>query len=277
MFRVAVDYASPALDRLGRKVARELPGCTFAGVLGDRRHVYGYHRGRNRLPKTDYSVQLPLDREGPSNYSAGLDLTFTTSQMKVVTARLRKSALDPNDPRLEPIREFYGTLDGKRVFGLMKNGLSTSWYSSTADNSHLWHIHLSFFRKFCNNEAAIQGVMDVLKGIPYNKNPTPPVPPKKPKPAKPATLISDKDERAIMAALVELRKGMNHHQVKRVQAILKNIMGYDLGTVDGEWGDKTDRAFREWQNKYGKGKIGRTPDGVCKAADWHLLITGTTL
>src|SRR5688572_33228128 len=108
---MAVDLAPPNMVRAGKEADKEIPGCTFSGVLGDRAHTYGYHRGRNVLPTSDYSVKLPLDKGGNSKYASGLDLKFTTTQMKVVTARLRDSALDPDDPRMEPVREFYGTLN----------------------------------------------------------------------------------------------------------------------------------------------------------------------
>lgn len=173
---MATDVAPPNMVRAGKEAAKEISGCTFSGILGDRAHTYGYHRGRNVLPKSDYSVRLPLDKLGTSKYASALDLKFTAAQMKVVTARLRKSALDPNDPRMEPVREFYGTLNGRTVFGLIKNDLDGPWRSSTSDSSHLWHIHISFFRKFSNDYKAIRGVVDVMKGVPWKKAVVKPTP-----------------------------------------------------------------------------------------------------
>lgn len=188
---MATDYAPLNMVRAGKEAAKEIPGCTFSGVLGDRAHTYGYHRGRNVLPKSDYSVRISLDKLGPSGAASALDLKFTASQMKVVTARLRKSALDTSDPRLECVREFYGTLNGRTVFGLIKNDLDGPWRSSTSDSSHLWHIHISFFRKFANDYAALRRVVDVMKGIPWRKVTTVPVanskPTSTPRPAGPTT------------------------------------------------------------------------------------------
>lgn len=160
------DYAPAALVALGKKCARELPTCRFSGVLGDRSHTYGYHRGRSVLPWNDYSVKLPLDRQGPSGAASAIDLSFSTAYMKIMTKRLKASALDPNDNRLECVREFYGTLDGKRVYGLIKDSKTGVWSQATSDDSHLWHIHISLFRLFCSNSAEAQKIFDVLAGKP---------------------------------------------------------------------------------------------------------------
>jgi len=98
-----------------------------------------------------------------------MDISFSTRYMKLYTSRLRKSALDPNDARLECVREFYGTINGSRVFGLTKSGLSSSWSSASSDDSHLWHIHFSFFRKFANDYNTVKNVFDVLAGVPLTK------------------------------------------------------------------------------------------------------------
>lgn len=160
------DYAPAALLKLGKKCDKELPTCRFSGVLGDRNHTYGYHRGRNVLPEIDYSVRLQLDKLGPAGAASAIDLSFSAAYMRIMTDRLRRSALDPNDDRLECVREFYGTLNGRTVFGLMKDSKTGKWYSSTADNSHLTHIHISIFRAFCNTYAEVRKIFDVLAGVP---------------------------------------------------------------------------------------------------------------
>lgn len=173
---MATDYAPNAIVNAGRRADREIPGSTFSGVKGDNRHFYGYHRGRCVL-KGDYSTRLPLDKKGPACACSALDMSFTKSQMKVVTSRLRASALDPNDPRMEPVREFYGTLNGSSVFGFTKDDLDGPWRGSSSDKSHLWHIHISFFRAFAENAKAIDGVIDVMAGVPWKRTEVKPTPP----------------------------------------------------------------------------------------------------
>lgn len=162
---MAREYAPPALVRAGLEADREIPGCTFSGVLGDKAHTYGYHRGRALVSKKDYSARLPLDNLGDPWAASALDLSFTAAQMKVVTKRLRDSALHPDDPRMAVVREFYGTIDGKTVYGLTHDSGNGYWRSSTSDPSHLWHIHISFFRAYVNDYARIRQVIDVMKGI----------------------------------------------------------------------------------------------------------------
>ncbi len=77
-----------------------------------------------------------------------------------MTGRLLASAKDVNDPRLNYTREFYGTLDGENVTGW------DTYYGSarTSDRSHLWHIHISFLRKYVNDSVAMNAVLSVIKG-----------------------------------------------------------------------------------------------------------------
>src|SRR5690606_15341013 len=43
------------------------------------------------------------------------------------------------------------------------------WRSSTADSSHLWHIHISFFRAFVSNWDVLASLVSVLAGEPQWK------------------------------------------------------------------------------------------------------------
>lgn len=167
------DLAGATLLRLGREADASLPSCTLSGVLGDVRHTYGYHRGRCVLPSSDYSVRLPPDKLGPACEAGAVDLSFDAANMKVMTERMRRSALDPNDPRLECVREFYGTLDGSRVFGLIHDSPDGGWRGSTSDSSHLWHLHTSIFRQWIGDYAKVAQVLSVLRGEPWSGAPAP--------------------------------------------------------------------------------------------------------
>jgi hypothetical protein len=139
------------------------PTALLGGIFADKR---GYHNTRKRNQQKwpdDYSIRLALDKLGPSDKSGGIDLTMNTAAMKKYTARLDKAA-KAKDKRLylngEPvIREFIGTKDGKNVYCY---DLAKRREDHTRDSTHLWHVHISFTRKYVNNWKALSGVLDVL-------------------------------------------------------------------------------------------------------------------
>lgn len=159
------EFAPDALKWLGSRVAPDLGG-VLSGIVGDKAHTRGYHRGRNYVLSTDYSRQLDEDKKGDGEAACGIDMSFTEAKMKLYTGRL-KAAADRNDPRLKYVREFYGTLNGTTVYGRTHKGSGDStWESSTSDSSHLWHAHLSILRQYANIRAVMQGILDVLMGKP---------------------------------------------------------------------------------------------------------------
>lgn len=158
------EYAPDALVWLGSRVTPDLGG-VLSGIVGDQAHTYGYHRGAAYVNWGDYSTTLPEDRQYPSAHMASaIDMSFNDSKMRLYTGRL-KVAADKNDPRLKYVREFYGTLNSSSVYGRTHNGSTdASWEFASSDSSHLWHIHLSILRKYCNNIVAIKGLLEVLQG-----------------------------------------------------------------------------------------------------------------
>lgn len=143
----------------------------------------GYHNARENLPfgdaTTDYSVnQVALDRQGPSQYGAAIDMTLSDpAKMRLYSARLDR-AMRARDPRLfidgEPVvREFIGTLNSTSVYCYVLTGGrplgvgADSGPDPGRDDSHLWHIHLSVIRKFCATWRAYSGILSILKNEPY--------------------------------------------------------------------------------------------------------------
>lgn len=132
----------------------------LGGVLGDQAHVYGYHRGRAALPPDDYSVTLPRDRGGRPWAASALDITpHDGGRVQTLTNRLI-AAVTRGDERLRPVREFYGTADGRTVYGWDL----AEHCSQTADDSHLWHLHLSFHRDVACRFSRLAPVAAVLAG-----------------------------------------------------------------------------------------------------------------
>lgn len=162
---MGTEYAPDAIRWLGAQAVAKLGG-EVSGVLGDSSHTYGYHRCRNVLPSSDYSVQLPADLLGDGWAASALDISFPSAVMPVVTQRLLDSAKDRNDPRLDVVREFFGTLDHSTVTGWD----CVAYTPSTSDSSHLWHIHISILRQFSNDMAAMQQILSVLTGEPVSQS-----------------------------------------------------------------------------------------------------------
>ena len=135
-----------------------IPGVRLGGIYANKS---GYHNTVNANKVSwpgNYSIRLPLDLTEPSGKARALDLTMSDAEMTKRTGYLKAAALHPDDDRLGCMREFYGTLNGTTVYGLTHDSENAAWRSSTSDTSHLWHIHLSFFTKYCDDWDAAPGV-----------------------------------------------------------------------------------------------------------------------
>lgn len=111
----------------------------------------------------NYSIREAINRREPRKVTRALDITLSDADMRTLTRRLA-DAVKANDPRLEGLREFFGTLDGRTVYGRAHRGPDTDWYTASADSSHLWHIHLSFFTPYADDWAALAAIVSVLIG-----------------------------------------------------------------------------------------------------------------
>ncbi|GAB3854955.1 hypothetical protein GCM10029963_48790 [Micromonospora andamanensis] len=165
------------------------PGSLNGGIYNNKP---GYHNTRAANKPSDYSVQDAEDRGGPSDKAAAYDWTFPEAQSRAlrsldtdphadqhlpstVTAevsnfaniarfsnRLLASGRDPDDPRMNGWREFFGQTD---------NDLEVeSWDfryrrpTSTDDPSHVWHIHLSEDRDKVESYENKRALLSVLRG-----------------------------------------------------------------------------------------------------------------
>lgn len=157
---MAIPYgSSPLMWKFYNDFKKECPRVKLGGIFAPKP---GYHNLRSNLPSTDYSVgQYALDRKGPSNVSAAIDLTLPPADMHKYSLRLLKSGRDPKDPRGNYLREFYGNVgDDGYVDGWDYQAVSFC----RSDSSHMWHIHLSFMRAYVNDPAAYRAVLSILKG-----------------------------------------------------------------------------------------------------------------
>lgn len=161
-----MEYAPQAILELFHATAAACHGMTLelGGVLGDQAHTYGYHRARAVLPDDDYSVLLRRDQHGDQWAASALDITpagpSAPAAMRQLTARVLLGVQSGDRRLYRAVREVYGTLDGRKVWG---------WdmrfhHAATSDASHLWHLHLSFYRVHATNAELLLPVAEVLAG-----------------------------------------------------------------------------------------------------------------
>jgi hypothetical protein len=168
-------YTTPAVWQLWEAISAAIGyRVKLGGIYANKS---GYHNTRNanraRWP-SNYSIQLDLDKQGPADKAAAIDLTFSSvTDMKKYT-KLLADAFDKRDPRLASVKEFYGTLDGSEVYGLGKKSREGEPYETSADDSHLWHLHVSFFRADVEDWERIKGVGEVLTGKSFGDSPSTP-------------------------------------------------------------------------------------------------------
>ena len=134
----------------------------------------GYHNTRNKVLANfgpDYSTELPIDKLGPGNVCAAVDLTFrSTYEITLATKRLRDAALDPKDDRTKYIREFIGTTNGTKVDCWIHDDEFLAFrYDGSRDSTHLWHIHISYFRKWAAEAVAGEAIASVINGETYKQ------------------------------------------------------------------------------------------------------------
>lgn len=130
----------------------------------------GYHASRDWLrlhyPR-DYSIQLAIDKLGPDDLGAAIDVTFKSAQggdfrnIAKYSRRLYSAGVQ-KDPRTYALREFQGNIDLDRDV----EGWSyyRGWELTGGSVSHLWHIHQSIHRKYINDAAAMRAILEIWDG-----------------------------------------------------------------------------------------------------------------
>ncbi|WP_345513894.1 hypothetical protein [Phytohabitans houttuyneae] len=163
---------SAAIWRLWTDFDRFEPSALLGGVYAAKP---GYHNYRNALPPSDYSVRdVAADRKGSGTLASAIDLSMSDAAMRNYTGRL-DSAARSRDPRLYTprgpvLREFIGTKNSSTVYCYVLTGGRPLGVGADAgpdpgrDETHLWHIHLSIIRQFCEDWSALDGVLSVLRG-----------------------------------------------------------------------------------------------------------------
>lgn len=161
----AAEYQPPAIADLCAKLRAHYGVDAFAlGSKGDANHLYGYHRSAawvlnsRYCTNRSYSVTETSGNRAPGdpNWLCAVDATLPYAELLAACQRLDAAV---RSGRLEKITEWYGNKDGdQRVDGY--NNIANAVASS--DDSHLWHLHMSFDRGRANENH--DDVFAVLTG-----------------------------------------------------------------------------------------------------------------
>jgi hypothetical protein len=128
------------------------------GIVGDSAHQRraSYHNGQDAITRygrtaaTDYSIRTHRDREPYlTNGASAMDIgNFTkgTKSLRNLSKSLVAQART-NAPGTRDIREIIFSPDGRRVLRWDRERGYTSFpKEGEADDSHLWHTHVSWYR-----------------------------------------------------------------------------------------------------------------------------------
>lgn len=160
-------YNPTTLAALGAYWVRQ--GGVNLGVVGDAAHAgrATYHNGKDRIvarlgtsdpaaiARADYSARTTRDRAGLTNAASAIDLgklDGSYTPLRKFSVWLVEQARK-NAPGTRDIREIIYTDDGQRVLRWdRERGYSSAPRTGEADNSHLYHTHISYYRDSENRD-----------------------------------------------------------------------------------------------------------------------------
>lgn len=253
----------PELAYLARNLRNhyELPA-SAVGTRGNNVHVRGYHRSRRWLLESrfarnrNYSVTDSESNQhgGNANWICALDLSLDSRRLIEACRRLDIAV---RSGTLEKVAEWYGNKDGdKRVDGY--DNIANKVASS--DDSHLWHLHVSFLRGHANDNHA--DVFAVITGVGWDE---PQVP------TKPTTPDSLEWTEEMIRNLPQLVMGATGAHVRTAQALLC-ARGFKVD-IDGSFGPDSRSKTVAMQQHYGAEHI----DGVFGPETWTIALLGQDL
>lgn len=143
-------YAPPKLRELGAFWTAQ--GGRNLGIVGDTSHVargVSYHLGKDNLLAGAYSIRTARDRAGLTNGASAIDLGRLDGSLgqlrafsKWLVAEARRNA-----PGTYDMREIIYSPDGDVVLRWdRERGYNSVPRPGEADNSHLTHTHISWYR-----------------------------------------------------------------------------------------------------------------------------------
>lgn len=268
------EYAPQAIRQVydGIKAASK----ALSGIVGDAAHTYGYHRGANYLPASDYSRQLWLDKNCDGEAASALDIRLSTADMELLTGRLLAAA-KAHSPLLRGLREFGGTTNGTLThsYDLADPNNPNDDHEGFGewDDSHLWHLHLSFYRQYANRWDILSDIVKVLNGeagleAPATQAPAPVL-------KVGVWYLGGSDTLGEVTGPNNQHSGDPRYDNDTVRFMVKalqnrlNQLGYDASVADGLYEAPTTNAVNRWQKA-----VGLPLDGTINKAEYLRLFSG---
>lgn len=145
------------------------PNTENAGIYANKAHYHNTRRNNQVSWPGSYSIQHPLDLQGPDDKAAAYDWTHNTAHggdyrsMRKYGDRI-KAAWQARDPRLYGWREAQGMVTGSSVPVDLNFAVDGWRQGGTPAASHKWHWHFSEHRAYValwDNKLAM---LSVLRG-----------------------------------------------------------------------------------------------------------------
>lgn len=217
------EIVTPELRRLCQEICRRTGRPPVAaGTKGDRFHLEGAHRSQEWIRNSrfctsrTYTVQVGIDRE-QARHVAGFDFTPGSARSMIAQSTRLLAALKAG--RLEEVREFYGNIGGDRSVDGWNNLRDRP---ATADDTHLWHWHLSIDRRKLQDGALMERILATALG----------------------------DAPTAEGGIMLPQQGDRGEVVKYWQRVLSTVGDAELA-IDGHYGKKTAKAVHAFWKKKG--------------------------
>lgn len=200
------EIVTEAMDWLGDELCRRTGRPRVAaGTKGDRFHLRGAHRSQEWLLNSRYSTsRMYTVQPGLSGdqlrWVAGFDFTPGSDTQMIAQCKRLYQAM--RSGLLDEVLEFYGNLGGDKVVDGWDNLRDRA---ASADDSHLWHWHISVDRRHCGSRALMERILTVALG----DKPATPAPAPAPTPAPVEDTMTPKQFLALLrdpAVAAELRR-----------------------------------------------------------------------
>jgi hypothetical protein len=131
------------------------------GTKGNTAHTTGRHRSiefcLNSAYCTDrsYGTRDKRDRDGNHRHIRALDVALNPTQMRQVSHRLDDAVRGGDAPM---VAEWFGTFNNRTVVGWFEG------HASSADSSHLYHVHVGVWTKYADDKAALNNLYAIMTG-----------------------------------------------------------------------------------------------------------------
>lgn len=133
----------------------------LVGSKGDNNHLYGRHRSRRwdmtsrYCTDRSYGTTDARDQQNDGNFLRATDIGISGQTHWTAAHRLDTAV---RAGMLPCVAEWFGTFDGRTVTGWFEG------HPSSSDSSHLTHLHVGIWTKYCTDAEQLQLLGDIITG-----------------------------------------------------------------------------------------------------------------